>query len=353
MKRLRPALRHENRSIAWLMVLCVVLALVVLFVPAFSPAGEKASNDRPAQALFVGDVMLARHVETLAGLHGVHYLFRGVRDTFAEHDLVIGNFEASIPERHVKTPSLTFRFSVDRTFVPVLARVGFTDFSLANNHAYDSGAEGYAHTVSTLTDAGMSVHGHPLSLSTSSIAYQTLGNVQLALIGINATYHAPSHADAQALVEHAAAASDLQIVSVHWGVEYAQSANVRQQALAHALVDAGADAIIGHHPHVVQNIEVYRNAPIFYSLGNFVFDQYWNTAVQEGLMVSLSIVGDEARFALIPTTSVDTRSVPRPMSRVERVQFLDALAERSDTDISDAIRNGVLVRLYAPVATSQ
>ncbi len=85
---------------------------------------------------------------------------------------------------------------------------------------------------------------------------------------------------------------DFLIVSIHWGVEYTKTASDFIQNEAHRYVDAGADFIWGHHPHVIQNSELYNGVPIYYSLGNFVFDQYWSEDTQEGLVVGLKIQGD-------------------------------------------------------------
>jgi len=96
-------------------------------------------------------------------------------------------------------------------------------------------------------------------------------------------------------------------VNIHWGEEYDQNADKIQQAIAHQLIDAGADAIVGHHPHVVQEVETYKGKPIFYSLGNFVFDQYFLDEAQEGLAVSLDILGDKINYSLYPLRLLNGR----------------------------------------------
>ena len=103
----------------------------------------------------------------------------------------------------------------------------------------------------------------------------------------------------------------------------------------------------------MQDIEEYRGAPIFYSLGNFIFDQYWNGDVQEGLTVALSFSKHEARFTLLPVTSIETRSQPRPMNRVERTQFLDTLAKRSEQTLTEPITDGTIVEIFRLTSTSE
>jgi poly-gamma-glutamate synthesis protein (capsule biosynthesis protein) len=220
--------------------------------------------------------------------------------------------------------------------------------TLANNHTYDHGKEAYNNTREALKNIGLGVGGNPLTLSSDEVLYHTIDGVKVAIVPINATFGPPIPEQFMKVLAEAAEKSDVQVVSIHWGTEYEFVATNEQRALARALVDAGADAIIGHHPHVIQNIEEYRGAPIFYSLGNCVFDQYWNTDVQEGLAVALSFMGNEIHYALIPITSVDTRSAPRPMNRVERLQFLDTLAEKSSETLNNAIKEGTIVELFVP-----
>lgn len=338
--------RHAKNKVFWLFLVCLTAAGVVLFARAV-PNQRSQTHEDLARILFVGDIMLARNVETLMNMHGLYYPFKGLRDMLVDYDVAVGNFEASIPERHTRTPSFNFRFSAIPDVAEALSRVGFTDMTLANNHSYDYGKEGYVHTREVLTDAGLGVGGNPQAFSADEILYRTVGDVRVAIIPINTIHETPELEAIEAAFAIATEKSDLQIISIHWGAEYELVSNDTQRALARALVDSGADAIIGHHPHVVQEIEEYRGAPIFYSLGNCIFDQYWNTDVQEGLTVAISFEERGVTYKLIPITSVDTQSAPRPMNRIERVQFLDTLAKRSEQSLSDAIKEGIITELFA------
>jgi len=336
--------RYLKSEAFWLLVVCLAAGLTIFLhnEPSQGPEIRK----EPARMLFVGDVMLARNVEALMDTYGTYYPFKGLRDMLESYEAVIGNFEASIPERHIRTPHLGFIFSVTADTAPALFRVGFTHLTLANNHTYDYGEKAYLHTREVLASAGIAVGGNPRTLTSGEVLYHTVDGVRVAIIPINATLGAPPLEQSTKMLNEAAQTSDVQIVSVHWGDEYKLVANESQRALARALIDAGADAIIGHHPHVVQNIEEYRGAPIFYSLGNYIFDQYWNTDVQEGLTVAVSFTEDKMRFTLVPITSVDAKSSPRPMNRVERLQFLDTLASRSEPALADSITEGNITELF-------
>lgn len=338
--------RYLESEICWLLLVLLIAAGVVLFERTMA-LHDLTRRREPPRMLFVGDVMLARNVETLTDMHGISYPFKGVRDMFENYEVVVGNFEASIPERHIHTPSLAFTFSVAADLAPALSRTGITHMTLANNHAYDYGKDAYVHTRKVLADAGLKVGGNPQTLSRDEVLYHTLGDVRVAIIPFNMIGSAPPLEHIIKVLADVAKQSDVQIVSIHWGTEYELVANKEQRFFARALIDAGADAIIGHHPHVVQNIEGYRGAPIFYSLGNCIFDQYWNTDVQEGLAVAVSFAGNEARYTLVPLTSVDSHSAPRPMNRIERLQFLDTLAVRSEKSLADAIKDGKITELFS------
>jgi len=132
----------------------------------------------------------------------------------------------------------------------------------------------------------------------------------------------------------------LLIVSMHWGEEYQLVNSSSQQKLAHQLINNGADLIIGHHPHVVQSIEKYQGKLIFYSLGNFIFDQYFSKETQQGLAVGLEIHPDELTFNLFPLQI--NLSQPILMEQDKARDFLVKLAKRSDVQLVEEIKNGII-----------
>lgn len=291
---------------------------------------------------FVGDIMLGRDVELKMREYGASYPYTHMLEHLTA-SYVVGNFEASIPFVHVPTPSMTMRFSVDPEFIPALSAAGFTHLSLANNHGYDYGAEGYWNARAVLSANETVPFGHPYELAESSVAYIEHAGMRVALIGVYAVVSLPSEEELESLFS-SAESSDLQIAYVHWGDEYELVHNAAQETLAHRLIDAGADLVVGHHPHVVQDIGSYQGVPIVYSLGNFVFDQYFSTDVQQGLMLTLT----EENFgryvlALTPLTSEYSRVVPQVMVGTEREAFLETLAMRSSRELRDQVRSGTLM----------
>jgi poly-gamma-glutamate synthesis protein (capsule biosynthesis protein) len=115
--------------------------------------------------------------------------------------------------------------------------------------------------------------------------------------------------------------TDLTIVFVHWGEEYRTVHTDAQELLAHVLIDSGADAIIGHHPHVVEDVDEYRGKPIFYSLGNFIFDQYWGPEVEEGYAVRVTLKKRSVTYELLPYIMKE-RSAPEFIDGEEHTTFL-------------------------------
>lgn len=291
---------------------------------------------------FVGDIMLARNVENLMNAYGYAYPF-SLLNKHPEDAYLVGNFEAAIPVVHKPTPNMQFSFSVNPKYLNGLAEYGFTHVSLANNHSYDFGADDFENTITQLKQASTSPFGHPKDVTAGDIPLLSVGAETVAIIGLYALDVAPSAAELQRLIHKASEVSSVQIVYVHWGTEYLLKHNKTQENLAHMMIDAGAEAVIGHHPHVVQDIEKYKGGVIFYSLGNFIFDQYFSEDVQRGLALELQVTDTTLAFTLLPVSSLGTRSTPAFMTAYEHAIFLDELAKNSDTELKDMIENGVVV----------
>ena len=124
----------------------------------------------------------------------------------------------------------------------------------------------------------------------------------------------------------------------HWGQEYKPKSLKEEQDLAHKMIDTGVDMVIGGHPHVTQEIEIYNDHLIFYSLGNFIFDQYFSKETQEGLAVGLEIYPGKKIFNLYPTKNIGSQA--RLMEGDEKQVFLDNLAEKSSYALQDFIKQG-------------
>ena len=302
---------------------------------------------------FVGDVMLARNVEYLLKSRGSNYPFRHLTELFAGSDTVVGNFESAVLKNHVKTPSFTTTFSVDSLFLPLLTKAGFTHMSLANNHSFDYGPATFTNTEIALKEAGLSVLGNPNQVTTSTTAIITAGDYTIGLLAVNKIFSNIPWADIVTKIKDLEARTDYQIVFVHWGEEYVLKHNNKQEEFAKKLIDTGIDAVVGHHPHVTQDIEVYKNKPIFYSLGNFIFDQYFSVDVQQGLLLKLNIATSTVTYTIVPISSESSLSQPALMAGREATLFLKNLARRSDPNFTQNIKAGLLILPFDLATSSQ
>lgn len=300
------------------------------------------SSDIKTEIQFVGDVMLARNVEKLIRTYGIQYPYESLPPQ-STNSFLVGNFEATIPKVHVPTKDQKFSFSVDPYFLKGLKEYGFTHLGLANNHSYDFGRDEYVNAFQELKIQGLQPFGDQQKQASSTIQFLKIKNKTIAIIGIFEVDEALTKKEVQSLFTRAKLTSDFQIAFVHWGTEYSLVHTAFQESFAHMLIDAGADAVVGHHPHVVEDIGMYKNAPIFYSLGNFIFDQYFSEDVEEGLKLTYSLSDQDVIWSLIPITSVGSRSQPRYMSSFERNSFLTKLAKKSDVSIQSMIEKGLII----------
>jgi len=323
---------------------CVIVAMVVWWWP---PPTLKAltyglfGSDLKAQpaVLFTGDVFLGRAVERDLNARPQATPFDKVANLLKRYPNVVINFEAAIPTKHAPTPNFGWRFSVRAEKLPRLLPF-VTHASVANNHSYDFGATDFVATTEALKAAKLQPLGHPQKVS-QDIAYLQTANGKIALVALNDVGAGLVMAEAKNVIATAKQNAKLTVVYVHWGDEYVTTPSKRQRRLANAFAKAGADLIVGHHPHVVQSIERVGEAVVFYSLGNTVFDQYFSLAVQEGLLVGL--VYDDGWFAkLYPVSSVNSQHQPRPQTKKHAKNFLAELAAHSTPSLRSFIRKGQL-----------
>jgi gamma-polyglutamate biosynthesis protein CapA len=316
-----------------------VTAPLITDAVASTPLPVEHIPPQPSTISFTGDIMLGRHVEYLMDQFGNDYPISKLPvDLFASSSYVVVNFESAMREPHLKTPNNGMVFSTAKDKLSLLSKLGVTHASLANNHTLDYGLNGYLNAKNELSDIAIAPFGNPASLATSTVAYIKLGEQTIALIAINAVFVDPLPSEVGKLLVIVNEQSDKQVIVIHWGEEYELVHSARQRALAEVLIENGADLIVGHHPHVTQDIELIDGVPVLYSLGNFIFDQYFSTEVQRGYIadVTFSTTGSST-IALRPYTRHD-RAQNRLMTEAEASEFLDLLAKRSDTILFEQIK---------------
>ncbi len=243
-----------------------------------------------AHVLFVGDMMFDRSIREAMTSSGGDFVFSCIAQQLSEADLVVGNLEGPITPNPSKSVGSVvgspdnFVFTFPEFVAPLLSRHNVQAVSLGNNHIYNFGEEGVQDTVRALGQAHVGYFGEPGGQSVSNI---DRGAVHLSLIGYNEFDGGWSPETTIRAIKDARTAGRIPVVFAHWGDEYSPATD-RQKKLARRFVDEGAELVIGAHPHVIQESEVYEGKYIYYSLGNFIFDQYWNSDVRTGLMVTVA-----------------------------------------------------------------
>ena len=240
----------------------------------------------------VGDMMLGRSITNKGSKNNYKNMFSGVSDLWKDSDYVAGNLEcvlldnASDYEKNDKE----IHINAETKTANVLKENGFTLVSLANNHLADFKAKGVVNTLDTLDKVGLKHVGAGRNLTEAAdYDIQEINGVKIATIAVSDIIPKDFAArDSKAgilttktlkyyqAVKDASEKADLVIANIHWGVEYGMTETEAQQQLARNLINWGVDVVIGSHPHVLQPVEKYGDGIIFYSMGNFVFDQGWS-----------------------------------------------------------------------------
>ena len=266
-----------------------VLGLILCVMAACTPARKEGLT-----LLFTGDVLLDRGVRPLAEEHGIPWLFEGVAPEFDRADAVVINLECPLADT-LSPIGKQFSFRADVRWADGLREGGVTHACMANNHTNDQSRRGLRSTDRALRDAGIVPLGYgvtaaervqPAVISKGAVTAAVFNTVAFTLEN---WVPASDQPDVCQLAPEALAAivrdykyahpEHFVIAVLHWGNEFHEVPSMRQRLAATILVSAGCDAVIGHHPHVIQPVEFLRSAtdgadvPVFYSLGNFVFDQ--------------------------------------------------------------------------------
>ncbi len=247
-----------------------------------------------------GDVMFDRGVRNIVENRGrdpFEYVKKDLK-LVQGYDVFIVNLEGPIVEMNRKEcQAKAYNFQFASTTPNLLKSVGINMVNIANNHSYDCYKTGFTKTKEYLNSAGIDYIGDNF-LEKSYITKVIKGKV-ITFIGIDETVAQIPVSDFYPLINELNKASDYVIVNIHWGTEYELGKTEKQMAIAHALIDNGADVIFGHHPHVLEPVEIYKGKVIFYSLGNFVFDQdFGDTTV--GLGASVEFEENKSVFNIFP-----------------------------------------------------
>jgi poly-gamma-glutamate synthesis protein (capsule biosynthesis protein) len=277
------------------------------------------------------------------------YPYKGIHDELQSADYRIANLECTVTDvTPVPTDPHTFYFVSSKKAISGLTYAGFQTLTVANNHSNGPGGHpAFSDMLQNLRASNIGVMGGGDTLAEARApSIQTIKGVKFALLGYHDFAVVPAQGPAAtdtswglapakvALVTEDVAAArakaDIVIPYFHWGIEYTKVPTKAQQTLARAAIDAGADMVLGNHPHWTQGIEEYKGKLIIYSMGNFVFDQDWSRPTMEGMLIHFywrdrTLTG--VRF--VPTVDYD-RCQPRIMTQADAVGVFQRMWSGTD-----------------------
>ena len=265
---------------SFFMLLMYVTGLTVNNRPAKQPVIITSVGEK-VEIILTGDVMLGRSVLTRTEKEkDWTYPFNKVSEYLRNSDIVFSNLESPIVENCPRTDSgMVFCTSPELVEGLRFANIGVV--TVANNHIGNYGQKGINDTKRYLTGAGIDYTG------VGDLVVKEVKGTKFGFLGFDFVSRNFTDSDRKLIVDSDRLV-DVLIVGVHWGEEYKDKANKKQREIAKDLVENGADVIAGHHPHWIQDEEYVNDKPVYYSLGNFIFDQMWSEETKKGLVIKLT-----------------------------------------------------------------
>jgi poly-gamma-glutamate capsule biosynthesis protein CapA/YwtB (metallophosphatase superfamily) len=259
---------------------------------------------------FVGDCTIGNDVrwpafDQMVAKEGYAYFFSGVKSVLAADDYTVANLETTIIDSGIPLEK-KFRFRGRPAYLNILKEGSVECVTLANNHSWDYGDSGYAQTQRNLSENNIDFFAYDKTL------IRDIKGLRFAFIGQSFTLQDSVLARIKALRDSV----DFIVVVIHWGNEREYRPDSKQKAMGHALIEAGADMAVGHHPHVLQPVEKYHGKYIAYSLGNFVFGGNINPREKHTMIFQANFTkGSPVSIVEIPCkiSSVDTTNDYRPV----------------------------------------
>lgn len=267
----------------------------------------------------VGDIMPTARAMPFLKKQGLGYPYRATREILKGGDIVVGNLETPLTGKGNRFENKKYTFRAPIETAAALKETGFTHMSLANNHMMDYGASGLTSTLTALDDAGLNFAGAGENIKEArKISFTEIKGKKIAFLSFSKTYPIEFYAGNKRAgtapgykkfitydLKKAASEADIVIVAFHWGGEKLEHPRAYQKELARLSIDAGADIVIGHHPHVLQGIERYKEGVIFYSLGNFAFGSY-SPSSRESIIAK--VVLEDGRISSVEAVPINVNN---------------------------------------------
>ncbi|HHW28547.1 MAG TPA: CapA family protein [Syntrophomonadaceae bacterium] len=366
------------RFIFWVAVLLLMLSAVFYVGQGWwndTPVGDKQEQQNVQQPpagpqewsiAVCGDVMLGRGVATAMSQNGMFYPFEQMAPYLQSADLTFGNLESPLSLQGTPIPGKGIWLRGDPEAAAALKEAGFDVLSIANNHILDYDSPALLDTMEFLREQGIDPVGagsnleeavQPVIKEVNGYKIAFIAATEMADIFWDYSYPRTFEAkedrpgvqklDADQLVEAVAALKDdvdLIAVSLHWGTEYSDYPLDVQRETAHRLVDAGAKLVLGHHPHCLQGIEVYKDSLIAYSLGNFIYDKQRRPKCQETVLVKIFFKDLNIEKAEVtPVVIADAQPRPADKADGERIlQKMKGLCSELNTQFTAEDNKGII-----------
>jgi poly-gamma-glutamate synthesis protein (capsule biosynthesis protein) len=308
-------MKSKKCLIVFLLILTSISAVFMLCIKLRQPA---------VKVSLAGDLFLTRGMQDKIKEYGMDYPYQKVRKVFLDSDISFANLECPLTKSNKSTiKSKKYIFKEDPLNAFAIKRAGINVLGIANNHTMDYGPQGLIDTMNALNDAGILYTGggvskeeahKPIFINKSGIRIGFLSYSEFPPEGYFNFDHKPdvSFLDNENLeieIKEAKNKCDWLIVSFHWGREFVKTSSSSQKATAHQAIDSGADFVVGHHPHVLQEVEKYKGRLIFYSLGNLTFDKTEPEGVDKSVIISLKLTKHRINdYKMIPIEIVDCQA---------------------------------------------
>lgn len=333
---------------------------VVTTAPDLSPLEgetevETEIENSKITMMFGGDVYLSNHVlsayDKAGGIHGV--LDQKIQEQIKESDIFMVNQEFPFSNRGTAAADKQYTFRLPPEKVSIFSEMGIDIVTLANNHALDFGSDALLDTGAALDGVGIRYVGagenmeRAKKLETIKVGGKVIGFLGASRVIPVHTWNANSYTpgmlttyDPEILlgeIQKAKTVCDYVVVYVHWGIERAEMPKDYQRTLGQQYIDAGADLVIGSHPHVLQGIEYYKDKPIVYSLGNFVF----GSSIPKTALLQVELEGENVELSLIPCTSSAgyTKSLDEESKIQDFYRYMEKLSFQVTIDEGGVVKN--------------
>ena len=297
--------------------------------------------------LAVGDIMLSRNVAaSIKKTENPLLPFSQMANVLNGADFAFGNLESPFSGSDYFNASGSMVFNAPKNNITGLTEYKFKILNLANNHALDQGIKGSDYTIKYLSDNQIQHIGAGDNLDQAwqpAIIEQNgikIGFVGASYSSINDSGKTKNDYVARienleklkATIYKLKAECDFIVATMHAGVEYTRTPNQAQKNFAHAAIDAGADMVIGSHPHWIQTMEKYNDKYIFYSLGNFIFDQMWSTDTKEGLVLKIQVSKNQGPNPIISgAAKSDDLQGQRVPAKLDKIELIPIVIENYST----------------------